>query len=462
MNRSGGSGGLSGNPILVGAVTCLVTITAVFLSYNANSGLPFVPTYDIRAQVPDAAGLVEGNEVRIGGKRIGVITRITGEDAKDGPRATLDLKLDKTAEPIHRGARVTVRPRSPLGLKYLEIIPIKSGPALAQDDKLPLKAAREVVDLDEVVSAFDVGTRRSLQLTLAGLGGGLAGRGADFNAFLESAPELARLVRNVSQNLADPRSDLRGALRGAESTAGEVAPVAKELGEAVAGADITTGALKGVRPELERTVSDLPETESASTRALAVATPVLRDARVLLHDIKPGADVLAQAATDLHGAIQKGIPVVRRALKLSDRLRSALAAVDALAKDSLTREALDRLLTTLKSALPTVRFVVPLQTTCNYLGLWNRNVSSSISEGDDSGTWFRTLVVAGTEEFTAHAEPSPNLHANPYGNTAAPGQTKECEPGNEPYLPGQRLGHVPGNQGTQTEDTSPPPGVGQP
>ena len=39
---------LTASPVLVGAVTLLVAIVAVFLSYNANSGLPFVPTYDLR------------------------------------------------------------------------------------------------------------------------------------------------------------------------------------------------------------------------------------------------------------------------------------------------------------------------------------------------------------------------------------------------------------------------------
>ena len=60
-----------GNPILIGAVTCLITVIAVFLSYNANAGLPFVPTYDVSVQVPNAAGLVAGNDVRVGGKRVG-------------------------------------------------------------------------------------------------------------------------------------------------------------------------------------------------------------------------------------------------------------------------------------------------------------------------------------------------------------------------------------------------------
>jgi hypothetical protein len=193
---------------------------------------------------------------------------------------------------------------------------------------------------------------------------------------------------------------------------------------------------------------------------LAVTRPVLHDARVLVHDIRPGTRVLASAASDLHGAIQTGIPVVRRALGLSERLRTALAAVDALASDPLTSGALTRLHATLQSALPTLRFTVPAQTVCNYFGLWTRNVPSTISEGDASGTWFRTLVVASTTQATASATPAPDLHLNPYGNTAAPGQEHECETGNEPYLDGQRIGHVPGNQGLKTEDTSPPAGVG--
>ena len=41
--RRGGTAALTASPVLVGAVTLLVTIVAVFLSYNANSGLPFVP-----------------------------------------------------------------------------------------------------------------------------------------------------------------------------------------------------------------------------------------------------------------------------------------------------------------------------------------------------------------------------------------------------------------------------------
>jgi virulence factor Mce-like protein len=455
MNRFGaGSGG--GSPILVGAVTCLVTVIAVFLSYNANQGLPFVPTYDVSVRVPDAAGLTAGNDVRVGGKRIGTITKISAHKTAGGRTyAELALKLDQTIEPLYTGTQVTVRPRSPLGLKYLDVVPHKRGSKLKPDEALPLERARPVVDLDEVFNAFDQGTRRSLQLTVVGLGGGLAGRGADVNAVLASAPPLLTDARRVAANLADPRTGLDGAVRGVASTVEELAPAAQELGDLVDASDTTAGALAEVTPELRATLEGLPPTESTGTRVLAISRPVLSDARALVHDIRPGTHVLASAATDLHEAVRVGIPVVRRALGLSERLETTLQAVYELASDPQTRGALDRLLLTLRSALPTLRFILPAQTVCNYLGLWTRNVPSTISEGDDSGTWFRTLVVAGVDEAQAHAKPSPNLHVNPYGNTAAPGQTHECESGNEPYLPGQRIGHVPGNQGIETQRTGP-------
>ena len=63
-------GGVAGNPVLIGAATILVVLVAVFLAYNANQGLPFVPAYELKAQVPSAANLVVGNDVRIGGSSV--------------------------------------------------------------------------------------------------------------------------------------------------------------------------------------------------------------------------------------------------------------------------------------------------------------------------------------------------------------------------------------------------------
>src|SRR5207245_9772271 len=60
------------NPVLVGAVTTLVVTVAVFLAYNANHGLPFVPTPELKVQLSNGSNLAAGNEVRAGGFRSGL------------------------------------------------------------------------------------------------------------------------------------------------------------------------------------------------------------------------------------------------------------------------------------------------------------------------------------------------------------------------------------------------------
>ena len=111
MTRRRGTSALVASPVLVGAVTVLVAMISVFLAYNANNGLPFVPTYDVRAEIPGGSNLVVGNEVRLGGFRVGVVDRILPGVAGAGERtpnvrsedaqqsiAVVALKLDKPIE----------------------------------------------------------------------------------------------------------------------------------------------------------------------------------------------------------------------------------------------------------------------------------------------------------------------------------------------------------------------------
>src|SRR5215210_2325453 len=102
--RGRGASSLVASPVLVGAVTMLVVIVSVFLAYNANQGLPFVPTYDLSARVPNGSNLVRGNEVRVGGFRAGVVDTVQGAtevvDGRRLPIAVLNMKLDQAVEPL--------------------------------------------------------------------------------------------------------------------------------------------------------------------------------------------------------------------------------------------------------------------------------------------------------------------------------------------------------------------------
>ena len=148
---------LTASPVLVGAVTVLVTIVAVFLSYNANTGLPFVPTYDLKANLPNASQLVKGFDVRIGGARVGQVSKIEPKRRPDGTTyAQITLKLDKEIEPLPADSTVLVRPRSSLGLKYLEVNPGEGKAGFKPGATIPITQARpKVVEIDDFFNMFD-------------------------------------------------------------------------------------------------------------------------------------------------------------------------------------------------------------------------------------------------------------------------------------------------------------------
>jgi hypothetical protein len=150
-------------------------------------------------------------------------------------------------------------------------------------------------------------------------------------------------------------------------------------------------------------------------------------------------------------------------------LADVFDAIAEFSDDAMARGGID-MLTRLSSSLkPTLRFLVPAQTVCNYATLWFRNAASLLSDGDANGTWQRFMVVAaptlrGSNVFGPNNEGLPSsgvangpqvenhTHMTPYPNTAAPGQDRECQAGNERYARGQTLvGNVPGNQGTKTD-----------
>src|SRR5262249_18293674 len=183
MRNRGGIQGVASSPTIVGAVTVLVVLVAVFLAYNANNGLPFVSTYNLKARVPNANALVKGNEVRIGGARVGVVKSVTPVQTGNGQvAAELSLSLDKNVEPLPVNSTMIIRPKSPPGLKYLQIVPGDSSEGFAAGETIPVKAAKpEPVDIDQFFDMFDERTRKAIQRNLAGFGNAFAGRGPQIN-----------------------------------------------------------------------------------------------------------------------------------------------------------------------------------------------------------------------------------------------------------------------------------------
>ncbi|MEA2441991.1 MAG: phospholipid/cholesterol/gamma-HCH transport system substrate-binding protein [Thermoleophilaceae bacterium] len=461
---------MAGSPVLVGALTVLVVIVAVFLSYNANKGLPFVPTYDLGADLPNAAQLVAGNEVRVGGFRVGVVDTITPKRRPDGSTfATIHMKLQEDVKPLPIDSKLIVRSRSALGLKYVEITPGSAGKGFRAGSTIPLANAQpHPVEIDQVLNTFDLKTRIGARKSLEGFGGALAGRGRDLNLAIALLPPLLSNLEPVATNLVDARTRLSRFFPSLERAARIVAPAAETQGQLFENLDTTFTALSAVaRPFIQETITKSPPALDAGIAGFPVQRAFLANATGFARELRPGAQVLPAALPDLASALEFGRVTLQRSPALNTRLAKVFVALQDFSTDPLVPRGIQRLNDTVNSLNPTLAFLTPAQTTCNYATLWFRNVSSVLSEGDSHGTWQRFIIVPTPQGPNSESGPSSapangpseanHLHANPYPNTAAPGQPKECEGGNEPYLVNQTIvGNVPGNQGTQTSGQSGP------
>jgi virulence factor Mce-like protein len=458
-----GAVSLSGSPVLVGAVTVLITIIAVFLSYNANTGLPFVPTYDLHANLPNAAQLVRGNDVRIGGARVGAVSTITPERRSDGSTyARLELKLDKSVQPLPADSTMIVRPRSTLGLKYLEIVPGKSRQSFDPGSTIPIaRATPKNVELDDVFNMFNARTRRGSQNTLQGLGNGFAGRGPSLNTAIAEFRPLLDDLQPVAKNLASPRTQLGRLFRSLGSAASETAPVAEEQAALFRNMDVTFTALASIaRPFLQESISESPPTEDVAIHDFPLQRPFLRNSAAFFHELRPGVATLPSSAPLLADALVAGTRELPKTPPLNRKLADVFDSVQALNDDPLAVRGIKQLSRFAVSLKPTLAFVTPAQVRCNYGTLWFRNISDLLSEGDTNGTWQRFIQIAtpqgpnnegGPSSAPANGPGDNYLHSNPYPNTAGPGQTPECEAGNEHFIQGRKvIGNVPGNQGLRT------------
>jgi virulence factor Mce-like protein len=463
-NRSGISG-VASSPILVGAVTVLVVIVAVFLAYNANNGLPFVSTYNLKARVPNADALVKGNEVRIGGVRVGIVKKVVPVQLENGNvAAELTLSLDKSAEPLPVDSTLTVRPKSALGLKFLQVTPGDSEKGFEAGETIPVTAAKpEPVDIDQFFDMFDEKTRDAIRQNLAGFGNALAGRGPQLNEAFGALRRAAVDGQPILRKIVEPSSNFAGFWRSLEALSATVAPVAETQAQMFVALDRTFAAFARVsRPYIQETIEKSPPTLDEVNADLPAIRPFLRDTGRFFTALRPGVKALAETSPVIAESLHAGIPVLNASPVLNSQLPPTAEALVDFQEAPGVFNGLELLTDTNRLLKPSLAYIVPSQTVCNYWSLTFNELASASKEGNSNGNWLQFISFAPPEgpnsESTFASAPANDpadrenhLHYNPYPQTAAPGQNEVCEAGNEKYATGKTvIGRSPELWGTDT------------
>jgi phospholipid/cholesterol/gamma-HCH transport system substrate-binding protein len=471
-------GSLAGSPLLIGALTTLIVVVAVFLSYNANNGLPFVPTYDIKVELLETSGLQKANEVRIAGARVGIVSSLTPYQNPATGRITAiaELKLEKSVEPLPADTKAIVQSVSAIGLKYLELEKGTSPQPLKRGATIPASQTREPVDIIQLFNMFNGKTRAAIQTNTINFGDGLAGRGLGLNETIATLRPLVTNAIPVLHNIASPQTNFKNLFPALDRVASQVAPVAQTQAAFYSEMDTFFSAWAGVAPSLEQTIAGGPAALKQATYSLPYEAPFIEKATEFMHLLRPSARDLRTVAPQLGHAFAVGAVNLRAATALNKGVAEASQAFEEFAKNPVVTLGLEDLTQTAEVGEPLFGGIAPEQAYCNYVTLAFRNIANLFSENIGVGTLARAGLVLSPNGPNAEGFPSAapangpsierngsgqpvdndHLHVNPYPNVAGPGQPRTCEAGNESYIPGRAvIGNVPaGSSANNRELTS--------
>lgn len=308
----------------------------------------------LRATFSDASPLLEGNDVRLGGVKVGSVASMRVVEGG----AEVMVELEKDALPVHQDARLTIRPVSLLGERFVELDRGSAdAPVLADGARLGIDRTGSSVDLDQVLTMLDDPTAEGLASLVGTLGEGLDGNGAEVQRALAAlAPalgdtrQLTRVLKDQNDTLgslvdslsqvasgvavdngeqlnrlvgaattilsrtATNEAAFRAMVRELPSTLRAAVRTLRQLEET---ADAATPTLKALRPttsDLQEISAELLDFATAADPALAAANPVLKKADALIENARPIAELLRQQSPALLQDVEALDPITKELL----------------------------------------------------------------------------------------------------------------------------------------------------
>jgi ABC-type transporter Mla subunit MlaD len=268
--------------------------------------------YFVRAVFDNASSLVNGEDVKIAGVPVGVVS---GMDVTDDKKAAVTLQINKKEfTPFKDDAHCTIRPQGLIGEKFVECVPgSAASPALRKiehgDGKgerlLPVQDTSSPVDLDLVNDIMRLPYRERFAILLNELGTGLAGRGADLNEVVHRANPALRETDDVLEILGHQNRVLARLARDSDQA---LAPLTREREHF---ADFIVQANRTGEATAER---------SADIRLGIHRLPAfLRQLRLLMVDLEG----LADQGTPLLTNVNQAAPALGRLIKAQGTLADA-------------------------------------------------------------------------------------------------------------------------------------------
>ena len=339
-------------PIAVTAIAAVVVALTLILTGGGS--------YTVHARFVDASQLVKGNTVEVGGRRVGLVTKIalTGDGQAE---VTLDLE-DESVKPLHEGTRASVRTIGLSGVAN-RFVDLKPGPPTTPEipdgGVLPATATRGIVDLDALLNSLDEDVRGDFQRIVRDLAVAVDDTTArQTNGGLEMLDPAASRLAAMGEQLTRDQAALTALVQRTSSLAGTLAEHRAALGDSLESGAGVFATLAQERETLTRLLQNAPGAmrrtqatlERVRTRTLPVLDPVISKAAP---SIGPLADLLRASDPTLEHAG----PMIERLRALVPQARRVFAPLPELA--AAAAPAVASITKGLESALPMISGLRP-------------------------------------------------------------------------------------------------------
>lgn len=260
---------------------------------------------------PEASELVRGDEVQVGGTRVGTITDI---ELTSDERARVTINVESSLAPLHEGtgAEIRVPSLATVANRYIALTPGPNNrPALRSGATLQGSQIRGAVNLDQLFNIFNKRTRKGLQQFLQGSGEQYAGAESALQTdSLYFPPALNSFTHVLSELSRETPSLERFLVESAKATT-TLAARHTELTQLVSNANTTFAAIGSQESSLARGLQELPAALHEGNKTFQQLPGTLAALRKLVDVSKPGTKNLAPFFAGLHGLVNASTPVLR-------------------------------------------------------------------------------------------------------------------------------------------------------
>jgi phospholipid/cholesterol/gamma-HCH transport system substrate-binding protein len=287
---------------------------------------------------PEAGQLVRGDEVQVGGTRVGSVTDI---ELTSDYRARVTVHLDSSLTSLREGTGAEIRVPSLVTVAD-RYVALSLGPnnrrALPSGSTLQGSAIHSVVDLDQLFNIFNARTRKGLQQFFQGSAEQYAGAAAALQTDVNYFPPSLAAASHVFAELARETPTLTRFLVESAKAVTTIAARHTQLTELVSNANTTFAAIGSQQSNLAHGFRELPGALEEGNRTFRQLPGTLAALRKLVDVSKPNTKTLAPFFADLRPLFRAATPVVREFSEAIERpganndLTEVALALPALAK----------------------------------------------------------------------------------------------------------------------------------